>query len=432
MSRKTPNENQPQTDKDIETLWHDCRHNLCRYLLSIGRSTEVKTMVGLKNIGHDNLVMAFGSPLAVIGNTAPRITDLAELLGISKQLCLQALRPIENADYIFREADPDDARAKRVKLTAKGRAMVVDGLKELDGISLEMAKATGKRPLAQASKQLGILMQMFNIPIALHAGTANDFRQQEAAFPSFSVQISQQLEKRLIQYATALGHPQLKIAYRRVLTAIGLNGTKVQTIAELNGISTQSAMRVIRELESIGYLYSDADPYDQRSKLIYFSAEGLELLRDLTQASQQIETEIKQFLSEHSRGDFHILQHVCKALFEQLEEGQSEHLKFTVAPSSPSVTLNNTALLPSEITSHELLLHLAIQIDQLNKEAQLTNISSRKNTKMAVTFSEVGLRRLQNTVIQPEVFAQNLENKVHKSTVKALMRNLEKVLEQLN
>ena len=186
MVRKVPNSNQQQTNKeDIEALWHQYRHNLCRYLLSIGRSTEVKTMAGLKNMGHDNLVMAFGSPLAVIGNTAPRITDLAELLGISKQLCLQALRPIENADYIFREADPNDARAKRVKLSPKGRAMVVDGLKELDAISLEMGKATGKRPLAQASKQLAILLHMFNIPATLHADTATDFRQQEAALPSW-------------------------------------------------------------------------------------------------------------------------------------------------------------------------------------------------------------------------------------------------------
>lgn len=66
-----------------------------------------------------------------------RPTELAASLGLSKQAVNDLLREFEAKDYITLEPDPDDRRAKRIKVTARGR--------ELASAATEAGQAVGRR-----------------------------------------------------------------------------------------------------------------------------------------------------------------------------------------------------------------------------------------------------------------------------------------------
>lgn len=51
-----------------------------------------------------------------------RITDLAQVSRITKQSMSALITDLESGGYVERVAHPDDARAQRVRLTARGRA----------------------------------------------------------------------------------------------------------------------------------------------------------------------------------------------------------------------------------------------------------------------------------------------------------------------
>lgn len=59
--------------------------------------------------------------LHVDRRSGSRLGDLAASAGITKQSMMQAVDELEARGYVRRVADPADARAKLVRLTAEGR-----------------------------------------------------------------------------------------------------------------------------------------------------------------------------------------------------------------------------------------------------------------------------------------------------------------------
>jgi DNA-binding MarR family transcriptional regulator len=79
----------------------------------------------LASSGFDDLQPAHGAALQPLWDAQPdgaRITSLARSAGITKQSMSALVDHLESTGYVERVADPDDARAIRVRLTARGRA----------------------------------------------------------------------------------------------------------------------------------------------------------------------------------------------------------------------------------------------------------------------------------------------------------------------
>lgn len=72
-----------------------------------------------------------------------RVTDLADRLGVSKQAVSQLVDELETLEVLERVVDPEDARARRVCFTSKGRAGLLDGLKVLATLEAEYAAILG-------------------------------------------------------------------------------------------------------------------------------------------------------------------------------------------------------------------------------------------------------------------------------------------------
>lgn len=76
-----------------------------------------------------------------------RLTDLAERLGVTKQAVSQLVDDLVARGVLERLPDPDDARARRVVFTERGRQSLCEGLAELSALEEEVESWIGKKPM---------------------------------------------------------------------------------------------------------------------------------------------------------------------------------------------------------------------------------------------------------------------------------------------
>jgi DNA-binding MarR family transcriptional regulator len=93
-----------------------------------------------------------------------RVTDLADRLGVTKQAVSQLVDDLEAIDVLERVADPDDARARRVRFTSRGRAGLLEGLVVLGALEDEYAAKIGKRCMKELHRALVSLLAQVEGP----------------------------------------------------------------------------------------------------------------------------------------------------------------------------------------------------------------------------------------------------------------------------
>ncbi len=74
--------------------------------------------------GWTGVRVSYGFVLLAARDGGIRGTDIAALLGVSKQAASKLVDGMRDAGYLAREPDPDDERAKRVVLTDRGHALL--------------------------------------------------------------------------------------------------------------------------------------------------------------------------------------------------------------------------------------------------------------------------------------------------------------------
>lgn len=77
--------------------------------------------------------------------------------------------------------------------------------------------------------------------------------------------------------------------HRAVFLYLGRNGaSRAVDLAEAAGIRPQSMMKIVHELESLGWVERREDPTDSRAKLIDFTREGHALIGELSQSTEAV------------------------------------------------------------------------------------------------------------------------------------------------
>ena len=89
-----------------------------------------------------------------------RLTELAQTARITKQSMGALVDSLEHAGYVERVDDPDDARAWRVRLTAKGRQYGRDVRKFSREKEKTIASRLGKQRLEDLRKTLALLVEL--------------------------------------------------------------------------------------------------------------------------------------------------------------------------------------------------------------------------------------------------------------------------------
>lgn len=96
--------------------------------------------------------------LAHVPPAGIRLTDLAERARITKQAMAELVADLERLGYLERTPDPADRRAKRIVLTAEGRAAVVVTTAANQALEADVAAAISPKRLQQLRRALvGVL-----------------------------------------------------------------------------------------------------------------------------------------------------------------------------------------------------------------------------------------------------------------------------------
>ncbi len=88
------------------------------------RAMEARVFEGLAAAGYDDFTPAQARVFQRIAPEGSRLTDLAAQAGITKQSAGFLVDQLERAGYVARVPDPDDGRARLVRITERGARSV--------------------------------------------------------------------------------------------------------------------------------------------------------------------------------------------------------------------------------------------------------------------------------------------------------------------
>src|SRR5947209_12353468 len=92
-------------------------------ILIVGAARVVADRLGeaVARAGVDDMRTPFGFVIRVLAERDRTLTDLADLLGVSKQAAIKIVDEMEAREFLTRHPDPEDRRVKLLRLTDKGR-----------------------------------------------------------------------------------------------------------------------------------------------------------------------------------------------------------------------------------------------------------------------------------------------------------------------
>lgn len=273
------------TDPDF--VWDRYRHNFSRHLLGVARYFQSGMMAALHDqYGHTELRLGFAPYIMLLGDGSKRLSELAEILGISRQACNQAAKQVEAAGYIEGMPDPADGRARQLTLSRRGRQLRRDGARIVAQLDRQFADIVGVDSIADASNSLG--------KISRHLSLSPAAQPQDAAhllMAGWLPRLSDYILQRLMELTRAKGHPGLKLSFGQVLTLIAPGGGRIQQMAATHDVSKQAISAIATELEELGYLRRVPDPLDARQVVLQFTDHGRQLIADSVASVDELEQE---------------------------------------------------------------------------------------------------------------------------------------------
>ena len=92
-------------------------------ILTIGAARVVTDRLGtaVERAGIDDMRPAFGFVIRALAEHGRTLTELAELLAVTKQAAIKVVDEMESRGLVERRPDPADRRAKVLVLTERGR-----------------------------------------------------------------------------------------------------------------------------------------------------------------------------------------------------------------------------------------------------------------------------------------------------------------------
>jgi len=288
------------------------RHEFSRHLLGVARYLQTRMMDTLqKECGHSDLRLGFAPYITLIGEGDKRLTDLAEILGTSRQACNQAVKQVEAAGYIERRADPTDGRAKRLALSPAGVRLRSDGVRIVARLDGQFASIVGDARLTDAGKSLRKIYQHLSLGLTAQDNSSAT----DAIVGGLLPRLSDYTLQRLMELTRKKGHPDLKLSFEQVLTHIGPSGGRIQQMAAVHDVSKQAISAIATELEELGYLQRDPDPLDARQLVLQLTPHGKQLIVDSVASGKELEHEFAAIIGGT---EFKRVNETLRGLFEGL------------------------------------------------------------------------------------------------------------------
>ena len=113
------------------------------------RAMEARVFAGLAAAGFDDFTPAQARVFQRIAPSGSRLTDLAAQAGITKQSAGFLVDQLERAGYVERVPDPDDGRARLVRIAERGARSVEESRAIVAQVETEWTDHLGERRMAQ-------------------------------------------------------------------------------------------------------------------------------------------------------------------------------------------------------------------------------------------------------------------------------------------
>ncbi len=104
--------------------------------------------------GWPDVRPAFGFVLLALRDSPASLRDLPGVLGTSKQAVSKLVEAMVDAGYVERDTDPGDARAKRVRLSPRGRQLLTAVEEVYAELERDWAAVLGEERLAGLRRDL--------------------------------------------------------------------------------------------------------------------------------------------------------------------------------------------------------------------------------------------------------------------------------------
>jgi DNA-binding MarR family transcriptional regulator len=114
-------------------------------ILIVGAARVVADRLGeaVERAGVDDMRTPFGYVIRVLADRDRTLTELADLLGVSKQAAIKIVDEMEARGFLSRHPDPDDRRVKLLRLTEKGMNVRRAALAASHAIERELRRDLG-------------------------------------------------------------------------------------------------------------------------------------------------------------------------------------------------------------------------------------------------------------------------------------------------
>jgi DNA-binding MarR family transcriptional regulator len=109
--------------------------------------------------GYDDLHRSFGYVARNLAAGPLTLTELAKRLEITSPGALKIVQQMEETGHLERVPDPDDARAKRLRLTRHGRAALAAARAFHKRFEEDLIERHGERKVAALREVLGALVE---------------------------------------------------------------------------------------------------------------------------------------------------------------------------------------------------------------------------------------------------------------------------------
>jgi len=119
--------------------------DLSHLLLEAFRSLDREIVAALEDRGVSELRPSQGMALLLVDRAGTRLSDLAQRATITKQAMMQLVDDLQEMGCVRRVPDPQDARAKMVRLTAKGLRLRASSRKSIQAVESRIRRQLGDR-----------------------------------------------------------------------------------------------------------------------------------------------------------------------------------------------------------------------------------------------------------------------------------------------
>jgi DNA-binding MarR family transcriptional regulator len=119
--------------------------DLSHLLLDAFRSLDREIATALEDRGAGELRPSQAVALLQVERTGTRLSELAQRAGITKQAMMQLVDDLQGMGCVRRVPDPQDSRAKIVRLTARGLRLRASARKAIQAVESRIRRRLGGR-----------------------------------------------------------------------------------------------------------------------------------------------------------------------------------------------------------------------------------------------------------------------------------------------